>query len=103
MNFTYQTVTTDDTGNPLPPDMCHIRYETEDGLHSQIIAIPFEAFSGLTSQEDKILFVESQLKPVVLAKITASSLVFNGTAVVDEAEASESFSGTSTTDTQPST
>jgi hypothetical protein len=103
MNFTYQTVTTDDTGIPLPPDMCHIRYETEDGVHSQIIAIPHEVFAGLASQADKVTFVENQLKEIVLAKVTASSLVFSGSAVVEVDAVAESFSGSSTTETQPST
>ena len=83
MNFTYQTTNIDNDGNFLPSDPCHIRWQTEDEAHSGIIAIPVEAFAGLT-QEQAIALVEKEIRQIVLAKISASSFRFNGTATVEE-------------------
>lgn len=82
MNFTYQTVTQDNDGNSLPSDPCHIKWQTEDEVYSGIIAIPVEVFAGLT-QEQSVSFVEAEIRQIVLAKISASSFTFNGTAPVE--------------------
>lgn len=81
MNFTYQTATQDNDGNPLPSDPCHIRWETEDQSFSGIIAIPAEAFAGAT-QEEKIALVENEIRNIIQAKVEAQSFIFNGTATV---------------------
>lgn len=81
MDFTYQTVTQDNDGNPLTTDPCHIKWQTEDEVYSGIIAIPVEVFAGAT-QEEKIALVENEIRNIIQAKIEAQSFIFNGSATV---------------------
>lgn len=83
MNFTYQTVIEDNNGNPLPTEPIHIKWETDDGSHTGIIAIPVEAFAGSTD-EQKVALVENEIRQIIIAKISAFSFSFNGTATVEE-------------------
>lgn len=83
MEFTYQTVTEDNDGNSLPTDPCHIKWQTEDAVYSGIIAIPVEAFANST-EEQRVALVETEIRHIILAKISASSFNFNGTATVEE-------------------
>ena len=83
MQFTYQTVTQDNNENSLPAGLCHIKWETEGGEYTGIIGIPFEAFAGSTD-EQKVAYVEAEIRQIILAKISASSFNFNGTATVED-------------------